>query len=116
MKNLLGVGAVALALSLSGFTTRADATTFGISACISGTNCAALDPGATVDVQIVDAMNGDLAFSVANSTNGALDYLRFFYTGTLPTNAQLINFTASPATIGSPTVTFVGGTDAGYEF
>ena len=111
----LGVAVMAAAgLMLMPATT--DAAVFTLNTCVVG-DCASFTGSVTVTINDSVSDTNDVDFLVANNSNGAIDYLRWAYTPTPTGNAQITNFTPTPAgSVGTPSASFGDGTDAGYAY
>jgi hypothetical protein len=109
----LSIAAAAFALVMAGSGSAQAATLFELTTCHTG-NCG--DVTGQVDVLITDVAPDDVQFDVDNDTNGHIDYLSFYYTGTLPDDGSILAFTVNSGSVEEPSVSFGGQTDAGLLF
>jgi len=94
----------------------ASAAVFTLNQCATG-DCGSFT--GSVTITITDNMSdpNDVNFSIANNSNGDIDYLRFGYV-TNPTGAgEVTNFVANPVgSAGAPSASFGAGNDAGFAY
>jgi hypothetical protein len=94
---------------------RADAAVFVFNSCFTG-DCGNVTGSVSVTVNDNGTNANNLDFSVANNTNGDLDYLRFLH-NPLPTGtAQITNFAVTTGSVGTATASFGAGTDASLSY
>ncbi|AMY12921.1 PEP-CTERM motif [Luteitalea pratensis] len=104
MKNAnFTAGALALALSIGGLATTANAATIYIGDCYTGA-CGTLTGSVRVDLTQWSADQTRLV--ITNNTNGFIDELGLFYTGGLPANTIIAAFSALTGTVAQPSLSF----------
>jgi PEP-CTERM motif len=112
-----GLGVAVLAIAGMMFVpATADAAVFTLNTCVAG-DCGSFTGSVTITITDSVADTNDVDFTVANNSNGEIDYLRFNYLPTPTGNAEITNFTAAPAgSVGAPSASFGAGTDAGLSY
>ena len=111
----LGIAVMAAAgLMLMPATT--DAAVFTLNTCVIG-DCGSFSGSVTVTITDNVSDTNDVDFSIANNSNGVIDYMRFAYLSTPTGNGQITNFTAAPAgSVGTPSASFGSSSQNGYAY
>ena len=102
MKFSYATGALALVLSLGGFSTAANAATIYLGNCYTG-DCNNLT--GTIQVDLTQ-LGSDVRLTITNNTNGFIDELGLYYSGGLPATTTLTNFSVPSGTVAVPTLSF----------